>query len=68
MPHCNNPNDIAFDFIKKPIRRYNHLSVRKLWKFRYDSSGFRKVLKPSQNFFSSIPEIDCRRRFIPSDI
>jgi hypothetical protein len=20
MPHCNNPDDIDFDFIKKPIR------------------------------------------------
>ena len=64
MPHCNNPNDIDFNFIKKSIRRYNNLSVGKFWKFRYDSSGFRKVLKSSQDFFGLISKTDCCRRFI----
>jgi hypothetical protein len=68
MPHCNNPNDIDFDSIKKAVWQYYHLSVGKFWKFRYDPSGFGKVFKPSQYFFSSIPKIDCRRRLIPTDI
>ena len=64
MPHRNNPNDIGFDFIKKPVRRYDHFSVGEFWKFRYNSSGFRKVLKPSQDFFGSISKKGRRRRFI----
>lgn len=51
MQHRNYPNDIAFDFIKKAVWRYDHLPVGKFWKFWYDSSGFRKVLKPSHNCF-----------------
>jgi len=47
MPHGNDPNDIGFDFIKKPVWRYDHLPIGKFYKFRYDSPEFRKVLKPS---------------------
>jgi hypothetical protein len=47
MPHCNNPNNINFDFIKKTIWRGNHFSAGKFWKFRDGSSGFREALKPS---------------------
>jgi hypothetical protein len=54
MLHSYNPENIGFDFIKKSIWRDNNLPVGKFWKFRYDSSGFRKVLKPSQDFFGSI--------------
>jgi hypothetical protein len=68
MPHSNYPNDIAFDFIKKTEWRYNHLPEREFWKFRYDSSGFRKVLEPSQNCFGMLSKIGCCRRFIPSNI
>jgi len=68
MPYCNNPNDIVFDFIKEPIRRYDYLSVGKLCKLRYDSSEFRKILEPSQDFFCSVPKIDSCRRFILSNI
>jgi len=64
MPYSNNPDDFDFDFIKEPIRRYNHLSVGKLWKFRYDPSGFRKLLESSQDFFSFMSKLDCRRWFI----
>jgi hypothetical protein len=45
MPHRNYPNDIAFDFIKKTVWRYDHLPVGKFWKFWYDSSGFRKLFR-----------------------
>jgi len=58
MPHCNNPNEVGFDFIEKPVRRYDHLPVGKFWKLRYDSPGFRKDLKPAQDFFGSIPKTD----------
>jgi hypothetical protein len=68
MPHGNNPNDVGLDFIKKPKWRDDYLSVGKVWKLRYDSSGFRKVLKPSQYFFASISKTGRRRRFIPTDI
>ena len=47
VPHCNNPNNIALGFIKKPVRRYHYFSVgefRKLW---YNFSGFRIIFKPS---------------------
>jgi hypothetical protein len=27
MPHCNNPNDGGFNFIKKTVRRYDHFPV-----------------------------------------
>jgi len=54
MPHCNYPNDVAFDFIKKTVWRYGHLPVGKFWKFGYDSSGFRRVFKPSQNCFGTV--------------
>jgi hypothetical protein len=60
MPNRNNPNDVGFDFIKKPIRRDNHFTVGKFWKLRYDSSGFREVLKPSQDFFGSISKTGRR--------
>jgi hypothetical protein len=68
MPHCNNPNDVGFDFIEKPVRRYDHLPVGKFWKLRYDSSRIRKVLKPAQDFFGSIPKTDRCGRFILSNI
>ena len=57
MPYRNNPDNIAFGFIKKTIRWYDYFSVgefRKLW---YNSSGFRKILKPTKNFFSFIAKI-----------
>jgi hypothetical protein len=31
MPNRNYPNDIAFDFIKKTVWRYDHLPVGKFW-------------------------------------
>ena len=65
MPHCNDPNDIGFDFIKKPVWRYDHLPVGKFWKLRYDSSGFRKVLKPSQDFFGSISKTGSPLKVYP---
>ncbi len=64
MPHSNNPNNIVFDFIKKPVWRYDIFSVGELWKLWYDSSRFRKVLKPSQNFFSLITKVKSRRRLV----
>jgi hypothetical protein len=64
MPHCNNPNNVGFDSIKKSIGRDNNLPVGKFWKFRYDSSRFRKVFKPSQDFFGLISKTRRRRRFI----
>jgi len=60
MPHCNDPNNLGFDFIKKPVRGDNHLPVGEFWKLWYDSSGFRKVLKPSQNFFGSVSKTSRR--------
>lgn len=68
MPHSNYPNDVAFDFIKKTVWRNDHLPEGKFWKFGYNSSGFRKVLEPSQNCFGMLSKIDCCRRFIPSNI
>ena len=68
MPYHNYPNNIAFDFIKKTVWRYNHLPVGKFWKFWYDSSRLRKVLKPSQNCFGMLSKTGCRRRFIPPNI
>lgn len=68
MPHSNYPNDVAFDFIKKTVWRYDHLPEGEFWKFGYDSSGFRKVLEPSQNCFGMLSKIGCCRRFIPSNI
>ena len=47
MPNCNNPNDIFFNPIKKPIRGYDHLPVVKIRKLGYDSTAFRQILKPS---------------------
>ena len=38
------------------------------WKLGYDSSGFRKVLKPSQNGFNMLSKFGCRQRLITSDI
>jgi hypothetical protein len=54
IPHSNYPNDVAFDFIKKAVWRYDHLPEREFWKFGYDSSRFRKVLEPSQNCFGML--------------
>jgi hypothetical protein len=68
MPNRNYPNDIAFDFIEKPVWRYDHHPVRKFWEFWYNSSGFRKFLKSSQNSFGMLPEAGCCRRFIPPNI
>jgi len=68
MPNRNYPNKIAFDFIKKPIWRYDHLAVRKFREFWYESSGFREFLKPSQNGFGMLPETGCCRRFIPQNV
>jgi len=68
MPHSNNPNDVAFYFIEKTVWRNDHLPERKVWKFGYGSSGFRKVLKPSQNSFAMLSKIDCCGRFIASNI
>ena len=68
MPHSNYPNDIAFDFIKKTVWRYDHLPEGKFWKFGYDSSGFRKVLEPSQNCFRMLSKIGCCRMFVPPNI
>ena len=68
MPHSNHPNDVAFDFIKKTVWRYDHLPEGKFWKFGCDSSGFRKVLESSQNCFGMLSKIGCCRRFIPSNI
>ncbi len=68
MPHSNYPNDVAFDFIKKTVWRYDHLTVGKFWKFGYDSSGFRKVLEPSQNCFGMLSRIGCCRRFVQPNI
>jgi hypothetical protein len=47
MPYCGNPDNIVFASIKKPIWRYNNLPVRKIRKFRYDSTGFRKIFQSS---------------------
>jgi hypothetical protein len=68
MPNRNYPNDIAFDFIKKTVWRYDHLPVGKFWKFWYNSSGFRNVLEPSQNGFGMLSKTGCCRRFIPLNI
>lgn len=68
MPYRNYPNNITLDFIKKTVWRYNHLPVGKFWKFWYDSSGFRKALKPSQNCFGMFSKTGCSRRFIPPNI
>ena len=68
MPHSNYPNDVAFDFIIKTIWRYDHLPVGKFWKFGYDSSGFRKVLEPSQNCFGMLSKIGCCRMFVRPNI
>jgi len=58
MPNCNNPNSVGFDFIKKSIWRNYHLPVWKFWKLWYNSSGFRKILKSSQDFFGFISKTD----------
>ena len=68
MPHSNYPNDVTFYSIKKTVWRNDHLSEGKIWKFGYDSSGFRKVLEPSQNCFAMLSKIDCCGRFIPLNI
>ena len=68
MPNRNYPNDIAFDFIKKTVWRYDHLPEGKFWKFGYGSSGFRKVLEPSQNCFGMLSKTGCCRRFISPNI
>ena len=68
MPNRNYPNDIAFDFIKKPVGRYDYLPVGKFWKLWYDSSGFRKVLESSQDCFGMLSKSGCCRRFIPPNI
>jgi hypothetical protein len=68
MPPSNYPNNVAFDFIKKTVWRYDHLAEGEFWKFGYNSSGVRKVLEPSQNCFGMLSKIDCCRRFIPSNI
>jgi hypothetical protein len=68
MPHSNYPNDVAFDFIKETVWRYDHLPEREFWKFGYDSSGFRKILEPSQNCFGMLSKIGCCRWFIPMNI
>jgi hypothetical protein len=68
MPHCDYPNNILFGFIKKPVRRYDHFSAGEFWKFRYDSSEFRKILKPTQDFFSLITKIKSSRRLVLSNI
>jgi hypothetical protein len=68
MPHGNNPDDVGFDSIKEPVRRDNYFAEWQVWKLRYDSSGFRKVFKPSQDLFGSISKTARRRKFIPSDI
>jgi hypothetical protein len=68
MPHSNYPNNAAFDFIKKAVWRNDRLPEGKFWKFGYDSSGFRKVLKPSKYCFGMLSKIDCCRRFISSNI
>jgi hypothetical protein len=68
MPHSNYPNNITFDFIKKPVWRYDHLPVWKFLKFGYDSPGFRKFLKPSQNCFGMLSKIACCGRFISPNI
>jgi len=68
MAHRNDPNDIVFNFIEKTIWRYDHLTEGKFRKFRYESSGFREVLEPSQNFFGPISKFGCRRRFILPNI
>jgi len=68
MPHSNYPNDVAFDFIKKTIWRYDHLPEGKFWKFGYDSSGFRKVLEPPQNCFGMLSKIGCCRMFVQPNI
>jgi len=54
MPNSNYPNDVAFDFIKKAVWRYDHLPEGEFWKFGYDPSGFRKVLESSQNCFGML--------------
>jgi hypothetical protein len=33
MPDSNYPDDVAFDFIKKTVWRYDHLPEREFWKF-----------------------------------
>ena len=68
MPHCNYPNNITFYFIEEPVRGYDHFPVGELRKFRYNSPGFRKILKATQDFFSVITEIKSCRRLILSNI
>lgn len=60
MPDRNDPYDIALNSVKEPIWRYNYLPIGKVWKLRYDSSGFGKVLEPLQDSFGSITKTDCR--------
>jgi hypothetical protein len=60
MPDSDNPNHIELYPIKESIRWDNHLPVGKFWKLRDDSSGFGEILEPSQDFFSSVPEIEGR--------
>ena len=67
MPDRNDPDHIAFNSVKEPVWRYDYLLIGKVWKLRYDSSGFRKVLEPSQDSFSSIKETDWRCGFISSN-
>jgi len=69
MPHCNNPNDIDFDFIKKSEWRYDHLPVGEFWKFRYDS--FQTQESPqtfAKTCFGMLSKSGCCRRFIPRNI
>jgi hypothetical protein len=59
MPDRNDPDHIAFYSVKKPVWRYDYLSIGKVWKLRYNSSRFGKILEPLQDIFSSITETDC---------
>ena len=51
MPHGNDPNYILLDPIEKTVWRYDHLPEGKFRKFRHNSTGFQKILKPSQDSF-----------------
>jgi len=59
MPDGDDPDHIVFNSVKEPIWRYDYLPIGKVWKLRYNSSGFGKVLESSQNSFSSISETGC---------
>lgn len=64
MPNCYDPNCLTFDSIKQSVRRDYDFSIWEIRKFRRNSPGLRKLLKPAQGRLCSVAKPQGGRRII----